>query len=117
MQRDAYRVSWSAPDIPASATPGASLAGRARVTNDGSCTWMHGVRLVAGWKGPEPREETVPAPNRRVAPGETADLTFRLRAPETPGDYSLRLDLEQEGIARFSAKGGATLDVRVVVAR
>ena len=75
------------------------------------------VRLVAVWTGPETRETAFPTPNRRIAPGETAALTFRLRAPETPGDYELRLDLEQEGIARFSAKGGATLDTRVVVAR
>ncbi|MEO8586670.1 MAG: hypothetical protein ABI584_10955 [Acidobacteriota bacterium] len=117
MPRDAYRVSWSAPDIPVSAAPGAGLTGRARVTNVGSCTWMHGVRLLADWKGPEALEETAPTPNRRVAPGETADLAFRLRAPETSGDYELRLDLEQQGITRFSAKGGATLDARVVVVR
>ena len=88
----------------------------ARVTNTGPCTWMNNVRLVASWSGPGSRETAFPVSDRRVAPGETANVAFRLRAPEAPGDYRLARDLEQAGIARFSAKGGATLDVRVVVA-
>ena len=117
MPSGAYRPVWPVAEIRGWLAPGQEVPSRARVTNGGPCTWMNNVRLVAEWSGPETREERFPAPDRRVAPGETADLTFRLRAPETPGDYELRLDLEQEGIARFSARGGATLDVRVVVAR
>jgi Ig-like domain from next to BRCA1 gene len=117
MPSGAYRPSWSAAEIAGRLAPGEEAASRARVTNEGPCTWMNNVRLVAVWAGPRALETAFATPDRRVAPGETAELTFRLRAPETPGDYVLRLDLEQEGMARFSAKGGATLGVRVAVAR
>ena len=116
MPAEAYRPTWGAAEIPGRIAPGADAAVTARVTNSGPCTWMNNVRLVVSWSGPETREAAFFTPDRRVAPGETADLTFRLRAPQTAGDYRLRLDLDQSGIARFSAKGGATLDTRVVVA-
>ena len=117
MPAGAYRPVWSAAKVPVRLAPGEEAPSRVEVTNEGPCTWMNNVRLVAVWAGPETRETAFATPDRRVAPGETADLVFRLRAPETPGDYALSLDLEQEGIARFSAKGGATLGVRVAVAR
>ena len=117
MPSAAYRPAWSATELPARLEPGGEVRARARVTNEGPCTWMNSVRLVAAWAGPEEREDFFATPDRRVPPGESADLSFRLRAPATPGAYALRLDLEQEGIARFSAKGGATLDARVLVAR
>jgi Dolichyl-phosphate-mannose-protein mannosyltransferase len=105
MPRDAYRVSWSRPDVPASAAPGSRLAGRIRVTNEGPCTWMNSVGLLAIWSGPTAREERVPTPGRRVAPAESADLVFTLVAPRSPGSYELRLDLEQYGTATFSSRG------------
>jgi Ig-like domain from next to BRCA1 gene len=116
MPARAYRPVWSAVDLPTHVGRSEEVLARARVTNEGPCTWMNNVRLVAVWTGPETRETAFATPDRRVAPGETADLTFPLRAPERPGDYALRLDLEQDGIARFSAKGGATVDTRLTVA-
>jgi hypothetical protein len=76
---------------------------------------MNNVRLVASWSGPESRETAFPVSDRRVAPGETANVRFALRAPDAPGDYRLTLDLEQVGIARFSAKGGPVLEKTIVV--
>ncbi len=115
MPSAAYRPAWSAAELPARLEPGGEVPSRARVTNEGPCTWMNNVRLVAAWAGPGEREDFFATPDRRVPPGESVDLSFRLRAPVTPGVYVLRLDLEQEGIARFSARGGATLDARVAV--
>jgi hypothetical protein len=117
MPLDAYRSVWTAAEISGRLAPGEETASRARVANEGPCTWMNNVRLVATWTGPETREDFFATPDRRVPPGESADLSFRLRAPTAPGIYVLRLDLEQEKIARFSAKGGATLESRVTVAR
>jgi hypothetical protein len=117
MPAGAYRPAWSAVDLPTRLGPAEEVRVRARVTNGGPCTWMNNVRLVASWAGAQAREDFFAVPDRRVAPGESADLSFRLRAPATPGAYALRLDLEQEGIARFSAKGGATVDAGVTVAR
>ena len=76
---------------------------------------MNNVRLVVSWMGPERSASAIATPDRRVAPGETAELAFSLRAPRTPGEYRLLLDLEQAGIARFSSKGGAVLERTVAV--
>ncbi len=117
MPARAYRPMWSAVSLPTRIGPAEEVQARARVTNEGPCTWMNNVRLVATWNGASRAEQIIVAPDRRVPPGGGADLAFTLRAPEAPGDYVLSLDLEQAGIARFSAKGGATMDTRVTVAR
>jgi hypothetical protein len=43
------------------------------------------------------------------------DVSVLLTAPPNPGAYRLRLDLEQQGIATFSEKGGRpfTTELRV----
>ena len=76
---------------------------------------MSNVRLVATWNGPTRTEQAFEMPDRRVLPGESADLVFTLRAPEKPGDYVLRLDLEQDGIARFSTRGGTPFEAPIAV--
>ncbi len=116
MPSGGYRPVWSAGGLPPHLKPGQDVAASASVRNDGPCTWMNNVRLVVSWTGPEAREDAFPTPDRRVSPGADADLSFRLRAPAAPGVYGLRLDLEQVGVTRFSRKGGATYDTRVVVA-
>jgi hypothetical protein len=87
------------------------------VTNDGPCTFMHSVRLLAAWEGPAPGTQPFAIPNRRVPPGETATLEFPLAAPAVPGSYVLTLDLEQQGIAAFSEKGAAVFRAPIEVAR
>jgi len=78
---------------------------------------MHSVRLLASWQGPAPRTQAFATPDRRVPPGETATLGFSLEAPAAPGAYVLTLDLEQQGVAAFSEKGGAVFRKSVDVAR
>ncbi|MEO8054196.1 MAG: hypothetical protein ABI768_03525 [Acidobacteriota bacterium] len=117
MPSAAYRVAWSRAALPERLAPGADHSATIRARNEGPCTWMNNVRLVATWSGPSHAEQTFATPDRRVRPGTGADLSFTLRAPETPGDYTLGLDLEQEGIARFSSKGAAPYDVRIAVGR
>lgn len=115
MPRGAYRVKWTAISLPARLAPGGTFRGTARVANEGPCAWMADVRLVATWTGRGAREEAFGTPNRRVEPGDVASLSFDLTAPAEPGDYTLRLDLDQEAITRFSARGGATVETRVTV--
>ena len=117
MPAAAYRVAWSGASLPARLAPGAAFSATIRAGNDGPCTWMNNVRLVATWNGPTRVERAFATPDRRVPPGGRADLAFTLSAPEAPGDYVLSLDLEQEGIARFSSKGGAPYVANVAVAR
>lgn len=117
MPAAAYRVAWSRASLPTHLAPGGQFPAAIRAENDGPCTWMNNVRLVATWSGPTRVERAFATPDRRVPPGGRADLAFTLAAPEAPGDYVLSLDLEQEGIARFSARGGAPYVANVAVAR
>jgi hypothetical protein len=117
MPSAAYRVAWGDATLPSRLAPGAEFRATIRAGNDGPCTWMNNVRLVATWNGPSRAEKAFATPDRRVPPGGRADLAFTLTAPEAPGNYVLSLDLEQEGIARFSSKGGAPYAANVAVAR
>ena len=112
-----YRVTWSGGSVPARLAPGESARASVRVTNGGPCTFMNSVRLLASWRGPAPGTQAFTVPGRRVLPGETASLGFSLVAPSAPGPYVLTLDLEQQGIAAFSEKGGAVFQKPVDVAR
>lgn len=119
MPRAAYRVVWNDAAIPLAIVPGGVVPASVRVTNAGPCPWTNAVRLSARWS-PErapssPRADFFAVPGRRVAPGESALMAFRLAAPAVPGRYGLELDLEQQGVAKFSSKGGATLDAEVDV--
>ncbi|HSB63042.1 MAG TPA: hypothetical protein VLJ18_02705 [Thermoanaerobaculia bacterium] len=119
MPRAAYRVAWSEAAIPSTVAPEAVVPVSVRATNAGPCPWTNAVRLSARWT-PERAVSAIRAdffavPDRRLAPGESAILAFRLAAPAPPGRYSLELDLEQEGVATFSSKGGATLHAEVDV--
>ncbi len=50
-----------------------------------------------------------------LASGQSVNLTAQVAAPTTPGTYSLRFDLVQEGVAWFSLKGAAPTDFTVTV--
>jgi hypothetical protein len=50
-----------------------------------------------------------------VAFNQTATLNARLRAPSSPGTYTLKWDMLQENVAWFRTKGVATFDQTVVV--
>ncbi len=50
-----------------------------------------------------------------LASGQSVNLTAQVAAPLTPGTYSLRFDLVQEGVAWFSLKGAAPTDFTVTV--
>lgn len=115
MPAAAYRVAWDRASLPKRLAPLGESGAGIRITNAGPCTFMNNVRLVATWIGPVRFEQAFATPDRRVPPGEAADLAFTLHAPGTPGDYVLMLDLEQEGIARFSARGGVPFEARVTV--
>jgi 4-amino-4-deoxy-L-arabinose transferase-like glycosyltransferase len=119
MPRSAYRVRWDQPSIPLAIAPGAAAPASVRVTNTGPCSWTNAVRLSARWTpvaaSSAIRTDFFAVPGRRVDPEEGAILTFRLAAPAASGRYELELDLEQESVATFSSKGGATLRTGVDV--
>jgi hypothetical protein len=50
-----------------------------------------------------------------MEPGDTAGLTLTIAAPAAPGEYILELDMVQEGVAWFGARGSRTLRAKVKV--
>ncbi len=88
-----------------------------RIGNLGTHPWSscgrRPVLLSARWlcpKGePLPLEETRLRLPGALAPGTTAVLAARLRAPDSLGDYLLECDLVQEPNGRFAAAGSGVL--------
>jgi hypothetical protein len=52
-----------------------------------------------------------------MEPGDTAGLSLNVNAPNEPGEYVLELDVVQEGVARFGARGSQTFRANVKVLR
>ena len=52
-----------------------------------------------------------------LKPGEEIEMPLQITAPKQPGDYTLELDLVQEGVAWFGEKGSPTTKVKVTVVK
>jgi hypothetical protein len=52
---------------------------------------------------------------RDLGPGETANVEFKVRAPETPGKYIVEFDMVAEHISWFEDQGSGTLRHELVV--
>jgi hypothetical protein len=52
---------------------------------------------------------------RDLAPGQSVELPLTLIAPETPGNYTLKIDAVQEGVAWFGDVGSQVLDLKIKV--
>gem|GEM_PF-1147622 len=90
------------------------------VTNTGSLTWgaNSAFRLAYHWyQGStlitfDGHRTFLP---QSVGPGQSLALTAILQAPVTPGTYTLKWDMLQEGVTWFSWQGVATGDQTVTV--
>lgn len=127
----AYALQWVEQDVPATLQRGTVVPVQVKVKNTGDWTWpdpstaqpgsasgAHAVRLGYSWARPgekpayDSRRADLAAP---VGPGETASFTIQVGAPGEPGDYQLQLDLVEELVIWFRAKGADTLIVPVQV--
>lgn len=72
--------------------------------------WYNSAGAAVVWDGARTK---LPAD---LASGQSVSLTAQVTAPTTPGTYSLRFDLVQEGVTWFSLKGAAPTDFTVTVA-
>ena len=52
-----------------------------------------------------------------LKPGEETEMSLQITAPKTPGDWTLSLDLVQEGVAWFGDKGSPTTKIKVAVVK
>ncbi len=123
-----YLVEWSEMiDVPGkSMIANSTLTGPIFAKNKGSRIWLargaNPVRLGYRWYNEQGFEMRV-APyagnfslTRNVPPGGTATFnTIELRAPKTPGTYTLRWDMVHEGITWFGARGSPTADLEIQV--
>jgi hypothetical protein len=52
-----------------------------------------------------------------LKPGEEAEMILQITAPKEPGEYTLSLDMVQEGVSWFGEKGSPTTKARVTVVK
>ena len=55
--------------------------------------------------------------SKDLKPGEEEEVPLLITAPATPGDYTLEVDVLQEGVTWFSDKGSRTAKTRITVAK
>ncbi|MDT5295464.1 MAG: hypothetical protein QOJ76_2344 [Acidobacteriota bacterium] len=99
---------------------GATTKATLVVENTGDTLWlvggaeragsvMLGVRLFDEAGALVAERHGTPALPRSLAPGETANLTFELKAPHAPGLYTLRLDMVAQHVCWFEERGSTPL--------
>lgn len=52
-----------------------------------------------------------------MKPGQEIEMPLQITAPSAPGEWTLDLDMVQEGVAWFSEKGSPTTKVKVTVVK
>lgn len=83
--------------------------------NTGTRTWTRAANFKLGPQNP-PDNSTwgvwlIDLPND-VAPGQTASISFSIRAPGTPGTYNFQWQMQQQGVAWF---GDLSTNVAITV--
>jgi hypothetical protein len=54
---------------------------------------------------------------RDLKPGEEIEMPLQITAPKTPGDWTLSLDMVQEGVTWFGDKGSPTTKIKIAVVK
>jgi hypothetical protein len=55
--------------------------------------------------------------DRIIGPGETLSLDVAIWAPQTPGEYELKLDMVEEHVTWFEDQGSEPLVQKLIVRR
>lgn len=125
----AFAVRWGKVDLPSSLSAGKVVPVSVSFTNQGETAWpdadtvdpsgAYAVRLSYRWLGAEgppvaDYEDRIDL-SQPLSPGETATLVVEVEVPAKSGSYRLQLDLVQELVAWFEAKGAPTLIIPVKV--
>jgi SAM-dependent methyltransferase len=114
-------------DAPSSAEAGHELTVRVRVQNLSDTTWpalpdvngRYRINLGNRWLHDNgavyQRDDGRAGLSRDVRPGESIDVILYVHAPHHDGTYWLDLDLVQEDLEWFTARGSAPTRVRCVI--
>ncbi len=127
-----YSLQWVSNNVPPTMSRGATVPVQVSVKNTGDWAWpdpktanpsdpsgAYSVRLGYDWKKARAGTPQV-APARgdlatSIPPGGTATFTIDVTAPKEAGAYDLELDLVEELVTWFNAKGSSKLRVPVTV--
>jgi hypothetical protein len=124
---DAMRAGLSCANAPASLVAGERVKLDALVRNIGRAEWpavgdeagLGAVVLRDRWLKVDGSVLTDEDASSRIPfdmePGDTAGLALNVNAPREPGEYVLELDVVQEGVAWFGARGSRTFRANVKV--
>jgi hypothetical protein len=119
-----YREEIVALNPPASLHVGEKTEIRFKVKNLGDEAWpavgtkdfRYQVNMGDRWMiGGTKLEDNRAVLSGDLAPGAETQITLTVNAPRTPGDYTLEIDMVQEGVTWFSEKGGRPLRLSVRV--
>lgn len=121
-----FAIQWVADAIPARLKQGSREKVKVSFRNAGPVTM--GIRMLAvsyhwadearptqflAWDSDYATFHT--AVGRPVEPGANYEAEITVKAPETPGNYVITVDLVREGVAWFSTRGATPLVKKVVV--
>ena len=122
----AFKAQLSVSDLPASMRAGQKYLVRVALKNESPVTWpgrqpawQYQITLGDRWLNES--GVTINELDGRVAldddlaPGESVALSLQVTAPPAAGNYILQFDAIQEGVAWFSEKGSAALNLRIKV--
>jgi hypothetical protein len=124
---EALRASIVSTDLPKTLFAGQRQSLNIIVRNLGSAAWpavgdaegRFAVRLRDRWLKADGSLSAEDASAARIPfdmePGDTTGLTLSVNAPVEPGVYVLELDMAQEGLTWFGARGSKTLRATVEV--
>lgn len=123
----AFWVEWQNAAIPTTAPPEQTILVKIDLKNASTSVWpnrspdqpegfVHAVRLGYRWFRAGERVPMItydqigrfPLP-KPLGPGESTSVTLEVKTPPNAGDYDLQVDLVQEHVAWFEAKGAARL--------
>lgn len=126
-----YSLQWVSNDIPSTMAPDKAVPIKVNVKNTGDWPWLdpftsnpshpsgeYAVRMSYSWA--DSSGKILPQSERAdltasVAPGATVEYTMKVTSPKQPGSYKLQIDLVEELVMFFSAKGNEKLVVPVTV--
>ena len=123
----AYKASLTPVNPPPTLHAGETAAINVKVKNVGNGTWpaqgqgpKYKVDLANHWLDSKGAAEVVGDDGRVALPhdlkaGEEVELVLPVKAPNTPGDYVLELDMVHEDVTWFKNKGSQTTKVNIKI--
>lgn len=134
LPKNGFKAEISFPDPPAKLRAGEITNINFKVKNASDVVWWqrggetndradNKFYIAAGshWMDKDGKYTTEPEGHNGIPkdlrPGEETEMTLQITAPKTPGDWTLELDMVQEGVAWFREMGSSTTKIKVTVVK